>query len=224
MTSVLSACGIATVLPWGKSVECFLAYVTWQVMLLCTTQWAHPYRKYFTVHDWPPFPLWLYCHSVVIHLVSVLTYTLVLLRQLPPISLCKRVSISRVAIVKGLGPCVKYKGHPLQKVIFFVALASGRKLNLRIITVIQLQWPTWKLSCTNNICCTVWANRADAPTVLHRDFARMLYICARSGRWQQVHILVITEVTLVNLQCACAARVTVVCHSVILSSTTVPAP
>ena len=102
--------------------------ITWQVMLLCTTQWAHPYRKYFTVHDWPPFPLWLYCHSVVIHLVSTLTYTLVLLRQLPPISLCKRVSISRVAIVKGLGPCVKYKGHPLQKVIFFCGTCQCVKI------------------------------------------------------------------------------------------------
>ena len=55
--------------------------------------------KSSAVHDWPPFCLWLLPrHSDP--LGASLAYTLVILQQLPPISLCRRVSISRVAIVE----------------------------------------------------------------------------------------------------------------------------
>ena len=90
-------CLLMVLLPYLSEVSLyFLAHATWQVNTSTTVSTS---VKSSAVHDWPPFCLWLLPrHSDP--LGASLAYTLVILQQLPPISLCKRVSISRVAIIE----------------------------------------------------------------------------------------------------------------------------
>ena len=86
------------------------------------------------VHDWPLFRLWLLpWRSDPLSCFS-LTWTLVLLRQMPPISLCRSVFISRVTIVKctcSTWPTCEAQRSPFSvtKELIFVAVSSVQKLN-----------------------------------------------------------------------------------------------
>ena len=103
-----------------------------------------------------------YCHSIAIHSVASLSPTLQLFSNscLPYCFVDVEASNTslhlkschRQMYMWGLGPCVKYKGHPLPllKGSFLAALSIVGKLNPRIITAIQLWQSPRKLSSVNN--------------------------------------------------------------------------
>ena len=117
-TSVLSVHGVPTVLPWGKSVEYFLAYVTWLLMLLPCLKNSEHIREIFRGTLWPPFLYWLLPRRSFLLSCFSLACTLVLLWQLPPILLCRRVFSSRVANVKCM--CSTWSTCEVQRSLFTI--------------------------------------------------------------------------------------------------------